>query len=195
MVVCTRIDIHIPITSALQVHCYPSVGAGLAELRGGPPAFGGGASGVPFREGTKSCSLLFCSPSAKYSSNARLGDSPPWRCLRPLFDDRAVDWLPGLVDGEANGGGETMFAGTRKFPEEGGAGEGAEAFGIGSRCCSEPSSLVSNTTSPGPSTSSPNPTGSRCNAPYPSTAPSAPSPPHPLVGTNSTSRTTSNSLL
>lgn len=170
----------------------PSVRAGLAELRGGPPALGGGASGVPFREGTKSCSLLFCSPSAKYSSNARLGDNPPWRCLRPVFDDRAVDWLPRLVAGDVNGGGEAMLAGTRKFPE---GGAEADAFGLGSRGCSEPSSLVSNTTSPGPSTSSPSPTGSRCNAPYPSTAPSAPSPPHPLVGISSTSRTTSNSLL
>jgi hypothetical protein len=134
-----------------------SAEAGLEELAAGSPAFGGGASGVLFRGGAKSCSLLFCSLSAKYSSNARLGEAPACRFLRPDFaDDRVGAGAPKVV------GGEAIFAGTRKLPVSGG---GSDPFGTGSFCCSYPSSRVSKTTSPGPSTSSPRPTGNLCSAP------------------------------
>lgn len=143
--------------------------------------------GVPCLEGTTSCSLLFFSLSRKYSSNSLFGDKAtpwPWRPFRPC--------LPGggatLAFGEAKGGGEVMFAGTRNWPPPEVAGEGSPGTDVSG-------SLVSNTTSPGPSTSSPNPIGNRWRAPYPSTAPRAPSPPQSLLGINSTSRTTSNSLL
>ena len=79
---------------------------------GGPPTFGGGASGVPFREGVKSSSLLFCSPSAKYSSNVRLGEMPACRFRRVLLDRGGAELLRALV-GDDKGGGAAKFAGTR----------------------------------------------------------------------------------
>ena len=81
-------------------------GAGLLA-GGGPPIFGGGG-GTFFEAGVKSSSLLFFSPSLKYSSKAEFGDTG-FRAFLPVLGGPAgVDVIGG------GGGGEASVAGTNR---------------------------------------------------------------------------------
>ncbi len=74
---------------------------------GGPPILGGGG-GTLFAAGVKSSSLLFCSPSLKYSSNAELGETTFLAFLPVLGGPGAAAPMGG------GGGGEAKVAGTSK---------------------------------------------------------------------------------
>ena len=68
----------------------------------------GGGGGALFTAGVKSSSLLFCSPSLKYSSNAELGETALRGFLPPLADTEGVAVAGG------GGGGEASVAGTSR---------------------------------------------------------------------------------
>lgn len=154
-----------------------------------------------FAAGTRSSSLLFCSPSLKYSSKARLGESGSLVFL-------AERGGAGKAVVRGGGGGEAMEAGTRRSEEGcremGWAWRGvrvSERVEKGCECVEEGrgSSLlkraVSNSVSPGAAGGSVNGNGSLCRAPKPSTQPRAPLPPQFRDGVMVTRRVTAYSWL
>ena len=158
---------------------YSATGSGVFADGGPPPSFGGGGGGVAFAAGAKSSSLLFCSPSLKYSSKALLGEMA-WRL--PLAPRGGAG---GAALNFGGGGGAVMAAGMRKSDGSCAGGGSLAVLLIGKDGdCAEASLLssllkraVSNSVSPGAAGGSVKGGGRRCNAPNPRTQPSAPSPP------------------
>ena len=81
--------------------------SGSGVFAGGGPLIFGGGGGALFAAGAESSSLLFCSPSLKYSSNAEFGDAG-------FLAFRIVLGGPEGVDPIGGGGGEANVAGTSK---------------------------------------------------------------------------------